>query len=143
MFSLSVLFRFSHQFSFKPLYRYYPANIRLDEYILKTSWRRLSSKSADQIIVLVTRLQDVFKTSSKGLAKTSSKRLQDILQKCLPKTSSTPFQDVFKMTLRCIQNISGTYCKNGYLQRDLPRSHLWEIYGRLKNLQEPQKFLKF
>ena len=34
------------------------------------------------------------------------------------------------MTLRRIQNDSDTYCKDGYLQKDLPRSHFWEIYGQ-------------
>ena len=33
------------------------------------------------------------------------------------------------MTLRCIKNVCETYCKDCYLQKDLPTSHLWEIYG--------------
>ena len=56
-----------------------PANIRLDEDVLETSSRRLSSSSSE----------DVFKTSCKNVFKTSSRRPQD-----------------------------------------LPRSHLWEIYGQ-------------
>ena len=52
-----------------------PANIRLDEDVLKTSWRHLSSSS----------LEDVFKTSSR--------RLDQDEYVCLSLTSS---EDVFK-----------------------------------------------
>ena len=58
-----------------------PANIRLDEDVLKTSWRRLSSSSSE----------DVFKASSRRLDQdqyihlgyTSSRRLQDIFKTSL------------------------------------------------------------
>ena len=87
----------------------YPANIRLDEDVLKTSFvfvfktnmfalalllQKTSSRrlGQDQYIRLgytsSRRLQDVFKTSSRRLAKTSSRHLQDVLQRYL--------QDVFK-----------------------------------------------
>ena len=57
-------------------WRCIPANIRLDEDVLKTSWRRLSSSSSE----------DVFKTSSRRLdqdehirlGNTFSRRLQDV-----------------------------------------------------------------
>ena len=87
---------------------YFPANIRLDEDVLKTSWKRLSSSSLEDvfktssrlldqdeyvrlsltssedvwvktnIFVLAIRLQDVFKTSCRNVFKTSSRRLQDV-----------------------------------------------------------------
>ena len=41
------------------------------------------------------------------------------------------------MTL--IQNISETYCKDGYLQKDLPKSHFWEIYGQCTNFARVRK----
>ena len=79
--------------------------IRLDGNVLKTSWRRLSPSSSEDvfrrrlqdvliktnIFILVMHLQDNFKTSSRHLAKTSSRRLQDVFKtscKTLFKTSS-------------------------------------------------------
>ena len=103
---------------------------------MKTSWRRLSSSSTKDVFktswsrriywpyscvfrrrlqdvliktnvfLSVIRLQDVFKTFSRRLAKTSSKRLQDVLQKTssrdldVCKTFSKHFQDVFKTSSR-------------------------------------------
>ena len=107
----------------------FPANIRLDEDVFKTSSRRLD--------------EDVFKTSSRHLQdlfKTFSKRLQDVFK--------TSCKDLFKMFSKRIvntflKNVSESYCKDGYLQKDLPKSHLWEIYGQRTNFQELQKFLKF
>ena len=52
------------------------------------------------IFVLSIHLQDVFKTFSRRLAKTSSRRLQDIF-----KTSSRRFQDLFKTSSRRLQNV--------------------------------------
>ena len=96
----------------------YPANIRLDEDVLKTSWRHLSSVPSEDVLTrtnmfalafrlqttssrrlqdvliktnifdLAIRLQDVFKTSCKSVFKTSSRHLQEVLQRYL--------QDVFK-----------------------------------------------
>ena len=113
-----------------PLTTFYPANIRLDEVVLKTSFvfvfrRRLdqdeyvrlsltssedvfktSSRhlSQDQYIRLdhtsSRRLQDVFKTSSRRLAKISSRRLHDVLQKRL--------QDIFKTSWRRLEDIFKT-----------------------------------
>ena len=79
-----------------------PANIRLDENILKMSWGRFSSCSSEE----------VFKTSSRHLAQDQhilgkrscqvvfQKRLQDICN-----TSSRCFQEVFKMSLRHSQDV--------------------------------------
>ena len=80
-----------------------PANIRLDEDVLKTSWRRLSSlfsrrldkdeyihinhtSSEDvlvktNIFVLSIRLQNVFKTCRKYVLKTFSRRFEDVSPK--------------------------------------------------------------
>ena len=74
-----------------------PANIRLDEEVLKTSSRRLDQDKyirlshtssrrlgQDQYIRLcqtpARRLQDVFKTFSRCLAKTSSRRFEDVFK---------------------------------------------------------------
>ena len=102
--------------------------------LIKTSWRRLedvfrlglqktSSRRLDQdehirlshtssedvlvktnIFVLAIRLQDVFKTFSRRLTKTSSRRLQDVL-----KTSSRHLQDVLQRHLQYVFKMS---CKN-------------------------------
>ena len=103
-----------------------PPNIRLDEDVLKTPWRHLSSSSSEDvfkrnifalairlqktssrrlqdvlvktnIFVLAIRLQDVFKTFSRRLQDVLQKRLQDIF-----KTSSRRFEDIFKTSWKDI-----------------------------------------
>ena len=88
----------------------HPGNIRLDEDVLNTSWRRLLSSTSGDVLIktnifaLVIRLQKtswsrpiysswpyVFKTSCKNVFKTSSRRLADVL-----KTSSRRPKDIFK-----------------------------------------------
>ena len=106
---------------------YYPANIRLDEDVLKTSFvsvfrRRLQKTSSEDVFKTSSRpiysschmssrsLQDVFKTSSRrfeDVFKTSSKRLQDIF-----KASSRRLQHVSKTSSRCLQDIFKTSCKD-------------------------------
>ena len=85
----------------------FPANIRLDEDVFKTSWSRpiyLSSlyvfKTSSRRLAKTSskRFQDVFKTSCKKVSKTSSRRLQDV-----SKTSSKRLQDVFKMSSRRLE----------------------------------------
>ena len=92
---------------------YSPANICLDEDVLKTSRRCLSFSSSE----------DVFKTSSRHLGqdryiplsqtswqdvfKTFSRRLQDVF-----KTSSRPLQDVFKTSSRHLQDVLQRYLQD-------------------------------
>ena len=105
----------------------FPANISLDEDVLRTSWRRLLSSSSEDvfktswsrriyssksyafrrrlqdvliktnIIALVICLQDVFKTSCQDFFKMSSRSLA--------KTTSRHLQDVFKSFSRRLQDI--------------------------------------
>ena len=97
-----------------------PANIRLDEGVLKTSSRRLdqdeyvcfSLTSSEDVFlqdalvktntfVLAIRLQAVFKTfsrSSRRLAKTSLRRFQNVLPRRL--------QDVLKNVFKCKTQVS-------------------------------------
>ena len=92
----------------------FPANICLDEDVLKTSFvfvfrRRLGQ---DQYIrlghtslrrlqdVLQKRLQDIFKTSCQDVFKTSSKRLQGNVLKNVFKTSSRRLQEVLQRYLQ-------------------------------------------
>ena len=122
-----------------------PANIRPDEDVLKasfvlvfrrrlqdvlkTSWSRwiylpnsyvFRTGLQDvlikiNIIVLVIRLQDVFKMFSRRLQnvfKTSSRRLEDVFKsscKNVFKTSSRRLQDVFQDLQRSLQDIFKTY----------------------------------
>ena len=82
----------------------YPVNIRLDEDVLKTSFVFVFRRRLQDVLIktnmfaLALRLQ---KTSSRRLAKTSSRHLQDVF-----KTSSRRFQDVLKTLLRRLARIS-------------------------------------
>ena len=127
-----------------------PANIRLDEDVLKTSWRRLSSSSSKDVFktssrrldqdeyvrLSLTSSEDVFKTSSRRLGQdqyirlghTSSRRLQDVF-----KTSSRRLQDVFKTSSRRLAKTSSRH-----LQDVLKMYHqvklflltsLWEVFN--------------
>ena len=88
------------------------------EEVFKTSSRRLDE---DEIIVLVIRLQDVFKrfsrrlkTSSRFFAKASSNRLQDVFKtscRKIFKTSSTRLQDVLKTSSRYLQDLFKTFLR--------------------------------
>ena len=86
-----------------------PANIRLDEDVLKTSWRRLSSSSSKEVFKTSSRRLDEYKyilvnhTSSEDVFKMSSKRLGQDQYICLVHTSSRCLQDVLP---RRLQNIS-------------------------------------
>ena len=132
-----------------------PANIRLSENIMKTSWRQLSSLSSRRLdqgeyihlsltssrrlqCVFKTScqyvfniLQDVFNTSLKHLQDVLSRHLQDLLKtssRCLAKMSSRHLQDIFKTSSRRFQdvfNMFKTYCEHDYLQKNLPRSQVW------------------
>ena len=97
---------------------YFPANIRLDEDVFRLhldKFVRLSLTSSldvlvkTNIFVLAIRLEDVFKnvlkTSSRRLAKMSSRRLEKRLQDVL-KTFSRHLQDVLQ---RCLQEVSKMY----------------------------------
>ena len=110
-----------------------PANIRLDEDVLKTSWRRLSSSSSKDVFktssrrldqdeyvrLSLTSSEDVFKTSWSRpiysswpyVFKTSSRRFQDVFKTSstpLPKTSSRHLQDTFKTFSRRLQDVFKT-----------------------------------
>ena len=84
----------------------------------KTSSRRLQDVLIKtNIFALVIRFQDVFKTSSRCLAKTSSRRFKDVFN-----TSSRHLQDILA-SLRRLQNVFMTSAKASlrYLQGVLQR----------------------
>ena len=94
-----------------------PANTRLDEDILKTSFvfvfgRRLEDVLKTNMFALALRLQDVFKTSWSRpiysslpfIFKTSSRRLTKTFQDVF-KTSARRFEDVFKISSRHFQDV--------------------------------------
>ena len=133
-------------FSHKHPSKHFSRRLDEDEYILvnhtssedvfETSPRRLGQDQYIRLVhtfsrhlqdVLLRRLQDVFKTSSRRLANTSWRHLQDVLK--------TYHQvELFLLaslwSLRSIQHVCETYCKDRCLQKDSPRSHSWEIYGK-------------
>ena len=97
-----------------------PANIRLDEDLLKTSWRRLQDVLIKtNIFTLLIRLQKtssrpwsrpiysswsyVFKTSCQDVFKMSWRRLHYVFRKRLKHV-------FFKMSSRRLQDIFNTYC---------------------------------
>ena len=108
----------------------YPANIRLDEDVLKTSWKRLSSSSSEDILktswrhldqdehvrLSLTSSEDIFKTSWSRpiysswpyVFKTSSRRLGQDQYIRLGYTSSRRLQDVFKTSSRRLQDVFKT-----------------------------------
>ena len=110
---------------FKPIavrrITYFPANIRLNEDVFKTSWSRPIYSSWSYVFKTSSRrFQHVFKTSSRRLAKTSSRHLQDVFKtssRRLAKTSSRRLQDVLKTSSRylqddlqrCLQDVFKTY----------------------------------
>ena len=95
-----------------------PANIRLDEDVLKKSSEEVfktSSRRLDQdeyVRLSLTSSEDVFKTSLRRfgqdqyicLGHMSSRRLQDVF-----KTSSRSLQDVFKTSSRRLQDVFKTF----------------------------------
>ena len=113
---------------------YFPANIRLDEDVFRLhldKFVRLSLTSSldvlvkTNIFVLAIRLEDVFKnvlkTSSRRLAKMSSRRLEKRLQDVL-KTFSRHLQDVLQ---RCLQEVSKMY----YQVKLFVLTRLWEAFN--------------
>ena len=93
--------------SIRNIFDAFPANIRLDEDVLKTSF----------VFVFRRRLQDVLiKTNMFALAlrlqKTSWSRPIYSSWPYVFKTSSRRFQDVFKTSSRRFQDVFKTSCKN-------------------------------
>ena len=107
----------------------YPANIRLDEDVLKTSFVFVFRRRLQDVLIktnmftLALRLQ---KTSSRRLGQDqyicrghmSSRRLQDVFKTCsgrlqdLFKASSRSFEDVFKMSSRHLQDFLQRYLQD-------------------------------
>ena len=63
-----------------------PANIRLGEDVLKTSWRWLQHVFSVTSFCLLRRLQDALKTSSRHNCKTSCKHVLETSWRCFRKT---------------------------------------------------------
>ena len=78
-----------------------------NEDVLKTSWRRLSSSSSEDVLI---------KTNMFALAlrlqKTSSRRLQDVLVKTNIFVLAIRLQDVFKTFSRRLQDVFKTSCQD-------------------------------
>ena len=93
----------------------YPANIRLDEDVLKTSWKRLSSSSSEDVFRL--RLQSK-----------SSRHLQDVFKTYyqFKVFLVTKFQDIFETYSKLFWDVLLRWLFRG----GLPRSHFREIYGQ-------------
>ena len=88
-----------------------PANIRLDEDVLKTSWRRLSSSSSKEVFKTSWRRldEDKYILVNLRLRKTSSRCLQNILVKTNIFVLSILLQDVLQKRL---QDVFKTFCQD-------------------------------
>ena len=88
-----------------------PGNIRLDGDVLKTSWRRLSSSSSEDVFKTSSRRLDqdeyvcLSLTSSEDVFKTSSRRLGQDQYICLDHTPSRRLQDVFRTSSGRLQDV--------------------------------------
>ena len=91
--------------------QHYPANIHLDEDVLKISWGRLSSLSSEDLFKTSLRCLGqgeyirLGHTSSKDVLKTSSRCFDQDEYICLCHTSSRHLQEFFKTTSRCLQDV--------------------------------------
>ena len=125
---------------------HFPADIRLDEDVLKTSWRHLSSSCSEDVFktswsrriwspwpyVFIRRLQDAFKTSwwkpidlsQSYVFKTFSRRLQDLF-----KTFSRPLQDVLQIYL---QEVFKAYHQVNFFYTTRPR----EVFNTFLSTEE-------
>ena len=85
-----------------------PANIRLDEDVLKTSWRRLSSSSSKDAFMTSSRRldEDKYILINLRVQKMSSRRLQDALLKTNILVLSIRLQDVFKTSSKRLAKTS-------------------------------------
>ena len=120
---------------------FFPGNIRLNEDVFslrlqKTSWRRLDQDEYVRLSLTSSRrlqdvlprcLQEVFKTSSRRLAKTSSRHLQDVFKTYyqVKVFLVTQFQDIFETYSKRFWDVLLRRLSTG----GLPRSHFREIYG--------------
>ena len=85
----------------------FPANIHLDEDVLKMSSRRLSSSSSEDALIKANMF-----TLALRLQKTSSRHLQDVLVKTNIFVLAICLQDVFKTFSRRLQDVFKTSCQD-------------------------------
>ena len=122
--------------SIEKLIRTYPANIRLDEDVLKTSFVFVFRRRLDQdeyIRLSHSSSEDVLKTSSRRLDQDqciclgdmSFRRLQDVF-----KTFSRRLQDVSKTSSRPLQGVFKTYSRRFEDVLKMSLRHLRDILQR-------------
>ena len=99
---------------------------------MKTSWRGLSSSSSEDVFktFLPRRLQHVFKTSLRHLAKMSSRNLQDVLPRRLQNFFRASCENIFNTSSRCLQEVLKTPSRN--LQDVLIRTIIFAFVIRLQ-----------
>ena len=85
------------------------------------------------------RLQDVFKTSSRRLAKASSRQVQNIF-KMFEVIFKTFSQDVLKTSCK---DVFKTFSRRTISLNCFSRSHFWEIFGQCRKFAKVITFLKF
>ena len=100
---------------------YLPANVRLDEDVLKTSWRHLTSSSSEDAFKASLRRLDqdehirlggTLSRRFQDVLKTSSKRCQDVLPRCLQDVLETSCKNVFKTSSKNLKDVLKTYWRH-------------------------------
>ena len=102
-----------------------PANIRLvssEDVLIKTNILTLIIRLQDVFKASSRRFQDVFTTSSRHLAKMSSRHFQGVYHQVVL-FLITCFQDVFKTCSRLWSVLQSWL----FAQKNMPWSHFWEI----------------
>ena len=125
-----------------------PANIRLDEDVFRLRLQKTSSGRLQEVLIKT----NMFALALR-LQKTSSRRLGQDQYICLGHMSSRRLQDVFKTSSRRLQDVLQRYLQDVFKEyhqvklfayvKDLPRSHLWEIDGQCRKCVSVLKFIKF
>ena len=123
-----------------------PANIRLGEDVLKTSWKRLEDVFSVIFFCLPRRLENVLKTSWTHNCKTSCnrilntswKRLEDIIARRLANTSWTRLEDVLKTSWRRLARHLEDVLKTSWKTKSVTLKTSWR---RLEDVLENKKCL--
>ena len=124
------------------LQKMYSRRLDQDKYIRLGNLSSRHQRSSRRFQNVLPRCcKNVFKTSSRQIGKMSWRKLKTFSTRIIKLNCCC--EHVFKMTSRRIQHVFETFWEDDYLQKYLPRSHLWEIYDQgTKNPLDIPKLLK-
>ena len=124
------------------LQKMYSRRLDQDKYIRLGNLSSRHQRSSRRFQNVLPRCcKNVFKTSSRQIGKMSWRKLKTFSTRIIKLNCCC--EHVFKITSRRIQHVFETFWGDDYLQKYLPRSHLWEIYDQgTKNPLDIPKLLK-